>query len=824
MTPFQRVCDALGVTPRGREVRCPCPAHGGDGKNLVVRENADGKVLLWCHSRQCSRDSILAAIGLTWRDLLPDYTGSRHGKPKRASKPTDFWTREKIGDEEVFVKWDPVCTYPYVAESGELVYEKVRYRPAGEHRAAMEAKGRTKTFAFVRYTPNKQVIWGLNGGWHVFNPKRRRWEYLSSLVDHRVDEKPPESPDAEWFDAPPRVLYDLPMLAADLRDGAKEIWVCEGEPDAIVFRRESGLPATTADAGAGTWRREYTEFLARFARVVIVADNDAAGMKGAIRKRDQLAAFDPAPGIRVVKPGHGKDVEAFLLSGGTIEGFVEIDPEAELATMDGGGGSGDGNPPPAPPSRDDHGEEPSPPSLAGLFFHDLDLAEAFAAKHGEDLRYCSQFGCWMRWMGTYWAEDENGGAAFLDEWRVFAREQERIAVAALRSDGLKVTRRRQVSSQRDRILSLAGGNAVESLARRIWPIPVTTDQLDQVLDYLPVANGEINLRTGELHPARREHLCTGVIPIAFDPDADCPRWIEFLTQSLADTEMVVYMQMVVGYWLTGLNSEQKFWFLWGPPRSGKGTFIRIIQKLLGRFSVGMHKKFIKKDGPLTSIDEHWARTKGKRILVINEVDSKDRLDEAQLKMVTGEDLLTARRLHEASFDFYATAKMILIGNERPRVRGEDAAFWTRVLPVGFPNSRVGKFQDPELDKTLASELPGILLWAVEGSRRWFESGRLPIPAAVGEDIAEFHRVSDLIGRFLRCCCRPNHGFSIRGQDLFEAYTKYFKKVGFSKPPILNQFGEQMRLRTDVDYHKTNKGTFLFDHELLDEEVWNLDDD
>jgi P4 family phage/plasmid primase-like protien len=828
LSQYQRVCDALGVTARGREVRVKCPAHGGDDKNMGVRELADGKVSLRCFSHGCSRDDILAGMGLTWRDLLPDNTAYRHGVKKRASKPTDKVSLEKFGDEDVWVVWDLVCSYLYLNEEGEVLYEKLRYRPEAKYLDAMTAKKKPKSYAFMRKAPNGNVVWGMDGGWHAWNDKRRRWEYLKEEKNHLVDNKPVDG--AEWFDAPRRVLHDLPMLAADLREGVKEIWVCEGEPDAVMLRRTLGVSSTTADAGAGQWRREYTEFLAKFAVVVIVADRDEAGYKGAIRKRDALMAFSPAPGIRVVVPGEGKDAEEFLLKGGTLEGFVEVDPAQELEALEVEGqrsldaedssqtqsNSSPSVPPQTPPSDSFEDESAGPPFL----LHDLDLAEGFVKAYGANLRFCAKFGCWFRWDGVHWAEDLTMGSAFMDYWRSFAREQEEIGRIEL-GKARDREHSKQLNSKIDRVLGSGGKAAVMGMAKDMDPVPVTPDDLDQWPDLLPVANGTIDLPRGVLLPADPKHMFTGVVPIRYDLNAACPRWREFLMQVLEDVEMVDYIQVVVGYWLTGRCSEHKFWFLYGPPRSGKSTFVKIITKLLGKFSVNMMKKFLMKSGPNTSIDEHWARAKGKRIMTVPEVDYSDRLDESLVKQVTGEDMMTARRLHENSYDFQATFKMILIGNERPKVNAHDGAFWTRVLPVGFPNSIPVELQDEGLEAALMEELPGILLWAVQGAQRWYASKRLWVPQAVLHQIEEYKKEVDIIGSFLRSCTIEMDDMYSSGKELFDAYSKWCDKTNTFKINK-NKFGSLLKQRTDLTFKKLESAHVYMGIQILKEEHWDYD--
>ena len=59
-----RIAHALTDRPKrsGESWRVPCPAHGGDGPNLSLRNGNGGRLLTYCHSRGCSFKDIIAAL------------------------------------------------------------------------------------------------------------------------------------------------------------------------------------------------------------------------------------------------------------------------------------------------------------------------------------------------------------------------------------------------------------------------------------------------------------------------------------------------------------------------------------------------------------------------------------------------------------------------------------------------------------------------------------------------------------------------------------------------------------------------------------------
>ena len=60
-----------------------CPAHEDRSPSLSIREDAD-KVLLHCFSG-CDPEDVLAAVGLTWRDLYPDPLVAARNRPNEGA-------------------------------------------------------------------------------------------------------------------------------------------------------------------------------------------------------------------------------------------------------------------------------------------------------------------------------------------------------------------------------------------------------------------------------------------------------------------------------------------------------------------------------------------------------------------------------------------------------------------------------------------------------------------------------------------------------------------------------------------------------------------
>ena len=85
-----------------------------------------------------------------------------------------------------------------------------------------------------------------------------------------------------------------------------------------------------------------------------------------------------------------------------------------------------------------------------------------------------------------------------------------------------------------------------------------------------------------LMPHTPAWFSTNCLPHRYEPEAQCPRWLDFLAQVFeGDAGRIGALARWFGYNLTGDIRQQKFALLVGPPRSGKGTIMTVLTHVLG---------------------------------------------------------------------------------------------------------------------------------------------------------------------------------------------------------------------------------------------------
>ena len=421
---------------------------------------------------------------------------------------------------------------------------------------------------------------------------------------------------------------------------------------------------------------------------------------------------------------------------------------------------------------------------------DLGNAERLVAQHGDGIRYCPPRRKWPVWDRSRWAWDETGTINRLAKKTVRSiyGEASKATDDALRAELVKHAQKSEASNRLSAMISLA------STERGVAVMP---DELDADPWLLNVANGTIDLRTGKLRPHNRKDLCTKISPVAYDPGARHPVWEAFLSDvSGDDDELEAFLRRVAGWALAGVCDEKKFVFLYGPPDTGKSTFLDALATVMGDYHVATDFTTwcVQTAGGGNRGD--LVRLMGARLASSVEVRAGAQFDEALIKRVTGGDMITAAAKYESEVSFRPTFTLLLAANDAPKLRDDDAGAWARVLRVPFPNPVPASKKSPKVRRALTDPDvagPAILAWAVRGCLEWQENG-LGTCAAVEADTASYKREMDRIAVFLDTACVFEEGLRTGRKDFRDAYLAWCRENGVRSPLASKEVGARLRER------------------------------
>jgi len=323
-----------------------------------------------------------------------------------------------------------------------------------------------------------------------------------------------------------------------------------------------------------------------------------------------------------------------------------------------------------------------------------------------------------------------------------------------------------------------------------------------------VANGTLDLRTGELRPPRREDLITKASPAGFDPAATCPQWLAFLDRIMqGNAELIGFLQRAAGYSLTGNTSERAFFICHGTGANGKSTFLDVLKTLLGDYATTTAAETIMLKR-YNAIPSDVASLKGARLVVAIETEQGQALAEILVKSLTGgTDEIAARMMYKDWFSFRPTFKLWLGTNHRPEITGTDNAIWDRIRLIPFDVTIPAAEQDRGLAEKLKAELDGILAWAVAGCLDWQRGGLRP-PELVKAATAEYRAEMDALAAFLDEICLVAKYASVTSTDLYKAYNDWAKATA-EKPLTSKAFSARMKERGYKTNGRAPNGRYLY---------------
>ncbi len=406
----------------------------------------------------------------------------------------------------------------------------------------------------------------------------------------------------------------------------------------------------------------------------------------------------------------------------------------------------------------------APDTVKNYSFDDTGNSDRFVDLFGEDMRYNYADKRWLYWDERRWHSDLGNVIFSAIDKAVDSMGAEMKYYEQQEDEDMAKAFQKHVKYSR----SHKGKEQLKKEAEH--RLPIMPHQLDKHKMAFNVPNGILSLKTGELMPHDPKWLITKVSFVEYSDNADCPQWRKFLDEIFGgDKELIRYIQKAVGYSMTGQTGEQCVFFLYGTGRNGKSTFLDVIRDIMGDYAANIQPETIMvKHSQGNAINSDIARLKGARFVTSVEPNEGMRINEGLLKQITGDDVVTARKLYGDEFEFKPEFKLWMATNHKPIIRGTDTGIWRRIHMIPFtvqiPEGKV----DRKLKYKLEREYPAILRWAVEGCLLWQQEG-LFMPKAVLEQVREYRREMDVVSAFIEDRCEVGEGYYVKSSELYAAY-------------------------------------------------------
>lgn len=401
-------------------------------------------------------------------------------------------------------------------------------------------------------------------------------------------------------------------------------------------------------------------------------------------------------------------------------------------------------------------------------YNELRNANLFRLVYAGELAYVPEKKCWYYYNGTVWEPDTGALYAMqcckqlavtLPTYCAGIADDEKRAVC------LKTAARWQQRRVRETILS----DAKSEMA-------VSFSVFDADADLLNVQNGTIELNDRTFREHRPEDYLTRLAPVDYVPGCRSERFNRFIAEIMCDNAgLCGYLQRCFGYALSGHPREECLFLLYGATtRNGKSTLTESVMSVLGDYAAAVSPdslavKRVYSGAP----NEDIARLKGVRLAAVSEPDSAMTFHASKVKTLTGRDTLTARYLHENSFEFRPQFRLFINTNYLPAVTDVTLFKSGRIRVIPFQRHFSEAEQDKSLKEAFARDeaRSAILNWLLDGYELYRAMG-LEAPEEAQRAVAEYARVSDKIGRFVEERLIKAPGQVVATTVLYEAYRAW----------------------------------------------------
>lgn len=328
-----------------------------------------------------------------------------------------------------------------------------------------------------------------------------------------------------------------------------------------------------------------------------------------------------------------------------------------------------------------------------------------------------------------------------------------------------------------------GKDVIKEMCAEFLKDQFTTSKFNEAVSYIQattyidpeeVDNEWINLENGLLNPETkefREHtpevFSIVRIPIAYDPQADCPLWKQKLAEKVDEKTRKVVQEMF-GYCYTPKQRFEVAFLFYGPRRTMKSTTLYVLERMIGDENVTAYQLQW-----LTENQFGAAYLYGKAANICPDLSTKALNDTGRFMTITGGDKISAAQKREHPISFYPSTKLIFSCNDIPPTTNKNLAFYRRWIILDFKTQTALDKIDSSLKERLVDELPGILNWSLEGLDRLLENEKFSYWLDEEQVKDMYERGSDSIQSFIfNYIDTEDDEGSLKKRSVYSKYKEY----------------------------------------------------
>jgi len=288
--------------------------------------------------------------------------------------------------------------------------------------------------------------------------------------------------------------------------------------------------------------------------------------------------------------------------------------------------------------------------------------------------------------------------------------------------------------------------------------------------WIQFKNKAFSISSGKMYDVEPNFFFTNPIPWDFGETDETPI-MDKLFKEWVGEDMVPVLYELLAYCCYTDYPIQLLFCLIGGGRNGKGCFLKILDKFIGKENVTS-----------TSLDLITGNGKSrfesfklykKLVALMGETNFGLLSSTSLLKQLTGGDKIGYEKKGKDPFDDYNYAKIIIASNSLPTTQDTSDGFFRRWFIIDFANEFP---EGKDITKTIPNkEYNNLALKVTKILPKLIENGKFTNQGAIEERKQKYISSSNPLPLFLSSCCNLGEDLFISYNELYTAYVYYLKK-------------------------------------------------
>ena len=278
-----------------------------------------------------------------------------------------------------------------------------------------------------------------------------------------------------------------------------------------------------------------------------------------------------------------------------------------------------------------------------------------------------------------------------------------------------------------------------------------------------------DVRTGKSFDATQAYFATNPIPWSVGESEDTPTIDKLLGEWVGDDWKKTLYELLA-YNTTPDKFMQRIFALCGGGANGKGTFIKLNEKFIGKDNcVASEIKYLSENRFETAVLYR------KLLCVMGEVAHDDLRNTNQIKKLAGEDQLSFEFKGKTPFTTDNTATAVCLTNSLPITPDKSMGFYRKWMIVDFPN-QFTEIKDNLIDDVPDLEFKNLALKSLNILKGLYKNPKFTNEGNFQNRMERYEERSNPILKFVDSHCNEEIGDTLTLRDFANYCNEYLKST------------------------------------------------